>query len=75
MARCLKAVGDMPQARMEALGTAIFNDLTLGDRAIVDKALNDSSSPGMKMRRELTCGSCGRRFTASLDLSNFLAVS
>jgi hypothetical protein len=75
MARCLKSVGDMAQARMEALGTAIFNELTLGDRAIIDKALNDGTSPGMKMRRDLSCGSCGRKFTASLDFSNFLAAS
>jgi hypothetical protein len=75
MARCLRAIGDMSQQRMEALGTAIFNDLTLSDRARIDRALNDGTSPGMKMRRELTCGACGRRFTASLDLSNFLAAS
>ena len=75
MARCLKSVGDMDQARMEGLGTAIFNDLTLGDRAIIDKALNNGTSPGLKMRRDVTCQSCGRKFTASLDFSNFLAVS
>jgi hypothetical protein len=75
MTRCLKAVGDMDVARMEGLGTSIFNDLTLGDRAIIDKALNNGTSPGVKMRRDLTCNACGRRFTASLDFSNFLAVS
>jgi hypothetical protein len=75
MARCLRTVGDMPQPRMEALGTAIFNDLTLSDRARIDKALNDGTSPGIKLRRELTCGACGRKFNASLDLSNFLAPS
>src|SRR4051812_40667192 len=40
MARCLKAMGDMPSGRVQALGTAIFNDLTLSDRALIDKALN-----------------------------------
>ena len=75
MARCLRAVGDMSPQRMEALGTAIFNDLTLSDRARIDRALNDGTSPGIKMRRELSCAGCGRRFTASLDLSNFLAAS
>jgi hypothetical protein len=75
MARCLKSVGDMERSRMEAMGTAIFNDLTLGDRAIIDKALNNGTSPGVKLRREMTCTSCGRSFTASLDFSNFLAVS
>lgn len=74
MTRCLKAVGDMPQNRMEALGTAIFNDLTLSDRALIDKALNNGG-PGIKMRREINCPSCGRQFQASLDMSNFLAPS
>jgi hypothetical protein len=49
MARCLRAMGDMSQQRMEALGTAIFNDLTLSDRARIDRALNDGTSPGIKM--------------------------
>jgi hypothetical protein len=74
MARCLKALGDMPQQRVEALGTAIFSDLTLSDRAVIDRALNEGG-PGLKMRREITCSSCGRQFIATLDLSNFLAPS
>ncbi len=74
MARCLKAVSDMPRQRMEALGTAIFNDLTLCDRALIDHALNNGG-PGIKMRREITCINCGRQFNASLDLSNFLVLS
>jgi hypothetical protein len=74
MARCLRAVGDMPQARMEALGTAIFADLTLADRARIDKALN-SGGPGVNMRRDISCDGCGRGYSASLDMSNFLARS
>jgi hypothetical protein len=74
MARCLKSLGDMAQARMEALGTAIFNDLTLSDRARVDKALNEGG-PGIDMKREITCTGCSRRFVATLDMSNFLAPS
>jgi len=74
MARCLKALGDMPQPKVEALGTAVFNDLTMSDRALIDKALNNGG-PGVKMRREITCAGCGRQYTASLDMSNFLAPS
>src|SRR5262249_31257682 len=74
MARCLQAVGDMPRNRVEALGTAIFNDLTLSDRALVDRALNNEG-PGIKMRKDITCINCGRQFSASLDLSNFLVLS
>jgi hypothetical protein len=74
MARCLKAVGDMPHNRMEALGTALFTDLTLKDRALIDQALNNGG-PGIKMRRDITCSNCGREFSASLDFSNFLSPS
>lgn len=74
MARCLRAMGDMPQPRLEALGTAVFNDLTLGDRALIDRALNNGG-PGIKMRREITCANCGRQYTTTLDLSGFLAPS
>lgn len=74
MARCLKAVGDMPRARAEVLGTSIFNDLTMKDRALIDRALNNGG-PGVKLRREIDCSSCGRHFSASLDFSNFLAPS
>jgi hypothetical protein len=74
MARCLKAVGDMPRARVEALGTAIFSDLTLKDRALIDRAMNNGG-PGVKIRREISCERCGREFTAGLDFSNFLAPS
>jgi hypothetical protein len=74
MARCLTALGDMPKQRIEGLGTAIFNDLTLSDRALIDKALNNGG-PGIKMKRELNCQGCGRQFSASLDMTNFLAPS
>ena len=74
MARCLRAIGDMPRQRMEALGTAIFADLTLSDRALIDEALN-KHAPGVRMRRDVVCVGCGRTYTTSLDLSNFLGRS
>jgi hypothetical protein len=74
MARCLVAFGDIPRPRLEALGTGIFNELTLGDRARIDHALNDNA-PGVEMRRGLSCAACGRHFEATLDLSNFLTPS
>jgi len=74
LSRCLKAVGDMPRPRLEALGTAIFNDLTLKDRALIDKAMNNGG-PGIKMRRDIVCEQCGRQFTSTLDFSNFLSPS
>lgn len=74
MARCLVAFGDIPKPRLEALGSGIFNELTLGDRARIDHSLNDNA-PGVTMRRDLTCNACGRQFEATLDLSNFLTPS
>lgn len=74
MARCLKAMGDMPTPQMEALGTAVFNDMTLSDRNLVDRALNNGG-PGINLRRPVTCGGCGRDYTAALDMSNFLVAS
>jgi hypothetical protein len=74
MARCIVAFGDIPKPRLEALGTSIFNELTLGDRARIDRMLNDES-PGVDMRRQFTCSACGRAYETTLDLSNFLTPS
>jgi hypothetical protein len=74
MARCLKAMGDMPTAKLEALGTAIFQDMTLTDRGLIDHAMNNGG-PGIKLRRTITCANCGREYEAALDMSNFLVAS
>ncbi|KUJ69064.1 hypothetical protein ACZ90_14585 [Streptomyces albus subsp. albus] len=74
LARCLKSMGDMPKPRLEALGSAVFNDLTLSDRRIIDQAMNQGG-PGVNLRRSVNCGRCGREYGAALDMSNFLAVS
>ncbi|MFI6289878.1 hypothetical protein ACIBCM_34970 [Streptomyces sp. NPDC051018] len=74
LARCLKSMGDMPRPRMEALGSAVFNDLTLSDRRLIDHAMNNGG-PGINLRRPVNCGGCGREYGATLDMSNFLAVS
>jgi hypothetical protein len=74
MARCVTSLGDLAEPRLQALGTALFSDLTLSDRAQIDQAINNGG-PGIKLRREITCSGCGREFTASLDMSNFLAPS
>lgn len=74
MSRCLVALGDMPRSRIETLGTSLFNDLTLGDRALIDEALN-VHGPGVEMTRDVTCPACGRGYQVTLDLSNFLRHS
>jgi hypothetical protein len=73
LSRCLVAVGDMPQPRREALGTKIMTDLTLADRARIDRAFR-RDMPGVDLLRELECESCGRRFERNLDLSSFFSL-
>ena len=73
LSRCLKSLGNMPRHRMEALGPHIMSELTLADRRLVDKALNQAA-PGVNLVRQIECGACGNVFSASLDLSHFLAM-
>lgn len=70
LTRCLVAVGDMPQQRREALGTKVMTDLTLGDRALIDRAFR-IGIPGVELVREVECEACGRRVERNLDLSSF----
>jgi hypothetical protein len=72
MARCLRALGDMPETNVQTLGTSIFSDMTLTDRALIDDALSGDDSLGVRMQRDVVCSSCGREFKAALDMSSFL---
>jgi len=72
LARCLRSLGDLPQHRVEALGTKILADLTLTDRRLIDRAVNDAA-PGVDLIRQMDCTSCGHELRASLDMTNFLA--
>lgn len=72
LARCLVSVADLPSARREALGTKLISDLTLGDRARIDKAFR-KDNPGVDMRRDIECTGCGKRFKATLDLTGFFS--
>ncbi|MCU0920775.1 MAG: hypothetical protein MUF16_10620 [Burkholderiaceae bacterium] len=73
LARCMKSLGDVPAARLNALGPKLLADLTMTDRRLIDKALN-SAAPGVDLIRSLECPSCGHEFKASLDMSHFLAL-
>jgi hypothetical protein len=73
LARCLKSLGDMPKHRLEAMGPRILADLTMTDRRMIDRALNDAA-PGVDLVREIECTSCGHTFKTTLDLSHFLAL-
>jgi len=73
LARCAKSLGEVPTHRLEALGPRIMSDLTMTDRRLIDRALNDAA-PGVDLVREIECPRCAKTFSTSLDLSNFLAL-
>ncbi len=73
LARCMLALGDMPSHRREALGTKVIGDLTMGDRARIEKTFR-REMPGVDLAQEIECEHCGRRFQTSLDLTSFFSV-
>jgi hypothetical protein len=73
LARCIKSLGDLPRHRIEGLGTKILADLTMTDRRLIDRAINEAA-PGVDLMREIICPSCGITFKSTLDMSNFLAL-
>jgi len=74
LARCMKSLGELPRHRVEALGPVIMRELTLTDRRRIDRAMNDAA-PGVDLTRALDCPSCGKGFTATLDMSLFFAMA
>ena len=73
LARCLKSLGDLPKHRLEAIGPKILADLTLTDRRLIDKALNQGA-PGVDLIRQIDCPNCGTSFKSSLDMTHFLSL-
>jgi T4 bacteriophage base plate protein len=74
LARCVKSLGDVPQYRLDGMGSKIMAELTMTDRRLIDRALNDAA-PGVDLVRSIECGGCGKTFSTSLDLSHFLAMA
>ena len=74
LARCIVSLGDVPAHRLEGMGPRIMSDLTMTDRRLIDRSLNEAA-PGVDLVRELECPRCAKTFSASLDLSNFLALA
>jgi hypothetical protein len=73
LSRCMRSLGDVPQHRLEAIGPRILADLTLTDRRLIDRALNEAA-PGVDLVRTIECSHCGHSFKSTLDLSHFLAL-
>jgi DNA-directed RNA polymerase subunit RPC12/RpoP len=74
LARCIISLGDVPAYRIEGMGPRIMSELTMTDRRLIDRALNEAT-PGIDLVRPMECLDCGKQFNASLDLSNFLAMA
>lgn len=74
LGRCIVSLGTVPRSRIEAMGSRILADLTLGDRRLIDRALAEAA-PGVDLTRNLECPDCGHGYSANLDLSNFLSLA
>ncbi len=74
LARCIVSLGDVPSYRLEGMGSRIMSELTMADRRLIDRALNEAA-PGIELVRALECPGCGKQFSTSLDMSNFLATA
>lgn len=73
LARCLVSLGEVPRHRLEAMGPKILADLTMTDRRLIDRAVNERA-PGVDLTREIECPHCGHAFKTTLDLSRFLSL-
>jgi len=73
LTRCLTALGEMPSERRQALGTKVMNELTMGDRARIERAFRQEM-PGIDLTREIECDACGRQFRATMDLTSFFSL-
>lgn len=73
LTRCLRRVGDLEPRRVRALGPRILADLSMSDRRIVQRAIEDGA-PGPDLTRRIVCDTCGEEFRTLLDMSHFFSV-
>jgi hypothetical protein len=73
LARCLRRVGTLEPRRVAALGPRVLGDLSLGDRRLIQQAL-DAAAPGPDLTRTITCDGCGEEYRTTLDMSHFFPV-
>ena len=73
LTRCLTGLGNMPAPRREALGTKLISDLTMSDRARIERTMR-AEMPGVDMTQKIECENCGRSFQTSLDLTRFFSL-
>jgi len=71
--RCVVRFGSVPSSELDAFGLRILRDLTLGDRARLQRALHEDA-PGTRMLRGIECTDCGARFERQLDVTDFFVA-
>lgn len=74
LVRCITTFGTLPPAALQSYGVKILRSLTLGDRRHLQRAL-DSATPGVDLKRTLSCPSCAMEFEAVADITDFFGVS
>ena len=73
LARCLKQAGEMESRRIQALGVRIMADLSMSDRRLIQRTL-DEQAPGPDLIRNVVCDHCGDEFRTTLDMSQFFPL-
>jgi hypothetical protein len=73
LARCLKQVGDLESRRIQAMGIRILAELSMADRRLIHKALDDAA-PGPDLTRQVIYDHCGEEYRATLDMSHFFPL-
>ena len=71
--RCLKKVGDLESRQLEALGSRILKDLSMADRRLIQKTM-DEKTPGLNLIRDIICHQCGESYQAPLDVTRFFSL-
>lgn len=72
LARCLVSLGGIPENKLKGLGPRIFSDLTMSDRAMIERAMR-KDVPGIDLRHQVDCPACGHLFEVNLDMTNFFS--
>jgi hypothetical protein len=71
--RCIRRFGTLPSAALEAYGVKILRELTLGDRLLLNKSINEHT-PGVNFLRQLNCNQCSGCFEAVMDVTSFFTL-
>ena len=74
LARCLLRVGDLEPHRVEALGPRVLAELSMPDRRLIQRTLDDAA-PGPNLVRTVACAHCGDEFRAQLDMTRFFPAA